>query len=113
MIIKPIDKHDEEAAKMALYLPFDKISSPVFSDKAKKVIRYFDGTAFLFIYKGQLVLTDESLYLTDAGDGTMESPIGFPRWTGSSVNELNEWFETVYSELVEFEDEYFLKIIEE
>lgn len=72
-----------------------------FSDKAKACWRYFDGSAFLFAYKGRLVMTDESLYLTEHGDGTSEAPFGAPRAEFDAWDEVEAWLEAVYDELLE------------
>ena len=49
------------------------------SEKAKKALDYLDDTAYLFHYLGKYIITDESLWLTEFGNGTMDSPFGFPR----------------------------------
>ena len=53
---------------------------------------------FLYAYKGQFVVTDESLTLTPSGDGTVEAPIGGPRWVGNSLDELERWLELIADE---------------
>ena len=97
MIDIPVDMNDPEGAKTAipLELPF------FFSAKAKAAWAYFDNTAFLFEYKDRLVVTDESMYLTEYGDGTAESPLGFPRWVCANMNELEQTLEEVYEDLKE------------
>ena len=62
---------------------------------------YFEGAAFLFSYKGHLVMTDESLYLTEHGDGSHEAPFGAPRGTFDSWDEVEAFLEEVYDELKE------------
>ena len=89
-----IDRNDPEAAVTAIEIHFPS----TFSRKAWKVIRYFDGTIFLFVYKGKFIATDESLYLTEHGDGSHEAPIGLPRWTGDSLEALERWLEAVADE---------------
>lgn len=74
-----------------------------FSAKAKACWDYFEGAAFLFSYKGQLVVTDESLYLTEHGDGSHEAPFGAPRGTFDSWDEVEAFLEEVYDELKEDE----------
>ena len=87
----PEDPNDPTAASSAL-----ELSLPLtFSAKARAAWRYFDGTAFLFEYKDQLVVTDESLWLTAAGTGEPGSPMGFPRWVGDSWEDLESWLESV------------------
>ena len=90
----PVDKNDPENSMTAVYfsVPAD------FSAKAKAAMDYFDGTAFIFEYKDRLVVTDESLYLTDHGDGTHDNPFGFPRWEGDSWEDLEGWLELVYQD---------------
>lgn len=85
----PVDMNDMLGALTAIEVPFPETFSP----RAWKVIRYLDGTAFLFFYKGQYVLTDESLYLTEHGDGTADAPFGAPRWSGDTLRELESWLE--------------------
>ena len=92
----PVDKNDPESAKTAipLELPED------FSEKAQAAWDYFDDTAFLFEYKGKLVVTDESMCLTVHGNGTPEAPLGFPRWVCDNMKELEEELEMAYDDLV-------------
>lgn len=90
----PFDGNDPDAASTAVELQIPE----TFSNRAKRVIRYFDATAFLYQYKGRFVLTDESLYLTSFGDGSPAAPIGFPRWTGDSLEELESWLEDLADE---------------
>ena len=82
-----IDRNDPQAAKTAIEIRFPG----TFCDRAWKVIRYFDGAMFLYAYKGKFVVTDESLYLTDHGDGSREAPYGGPRWIGDSLDDLEQW----------------------
>ena len=77
---RPVDRNDPEAAATAVALAFPH----ELSDNAWRMLNYLDDTAFLFAYKGQLVVTDESLDLTECGDGTPESPFGGPRWVGDT-----------------------------
>lgn len=90
-----IDRNDPQAEQTAIEIRFPD----TFCERAWKVIRYFDGTMFLYVYKGKFVVTDESLYLTDHGDGSYEAPLGGPRWTGDSLEELEAW-------LLQIADEY-------
>lgn len=89
-----VDRNDPQAATTAIEIRFPD----TFSYKAWRVIRYFEGAMFLYAYKGQFVVTDESLYLTDHGDGTAEAPFGGPRWAGSSLEELERWLEQIADE---------------
>ena len=94
---QPIDRNDPEGAAAAI-----ELTLPTgFSEKAQACWDYFDGTAFLYEYKGRLVVTDESLYLTAHGDGTAEAPLGFPRWECDSWEELERILEQTYDELRE------------
>ena len=93
----PVDRNDRESEKTAIELSLPE----GFSDKAKACWEYFDGTAFAFEYKGRLVITDESLYLTEHGDGTREAPFGGPRLECDSWEEVEDWLELVYDELDE------------
>ena len=72
------------------------------SEKAKKALDYFDDTAYLFHYLGKYIITDESLWLTDFGIGTMDSPYGFPIAEFSSLDEVGPWLECVTDDLEEF-----------
>ena len=90
----PIDKNDPQSAASAI-----ELALPTgFSEKAKACWKYFDDTAFLFEYKGKLVVTDESLWLTAYGNGTLESPLGFPRFTCDSWEELEKVLELTYDD---------------
>ena len=82
-----VDRNDAEAAVTAIELRFPS----TFSERAWKVITYFRGAMYLYSYKGKFVVTDESLYLTDHGDGSQEAPYGGPRWIGDSLEELEDW----------------------
>ena len=95
----PVDRNDPEGAKTAIELDLPE----GFSDKAKACWEYLEGAAAIFLYRGKLVLTDEALELTDAGDGSWENPCGGPRWVGSSWEGLERFLETVYDELQEDE----------
>ena len=75
--LEPIDRNDPESAATAIEYGLPES----FSGKAKACWQYFSGAAYLFEYKGQLVMTDESLYLTEHGDGSHEAPYGAPRGT--------------------------------
>ena len=93
----PIDRNDPEVAKTAV-----ELTLPAgFSEKAHKCWDYFDGTAFLYEYKDRLVVTDESLYLTEHGDGSFEAPFGFPRWVCDSWAELEHCLEETWDDLLE------------
>lgn len=95
--LKPVDKLDPEAASTAVFVDYPD----TLSEKALEAVAYFDDTAFLFSYKGRLVLTDESLWLTEAGDGSRDNPFGCPRWVGNTNEELNAWLELVADEIKE------------
>ena len=89
-----IDRNDPRAEQTAIEIRFPD----TFCERAWKVIRYFEGAMFLYVYKGKFVVTDESLYLTDHGDGSYEAPLGGPRWTGDSLEELETWLLTIADE---------------
>ena len=89
-----VDRNDPKAAVTAIELHFP----PTYSERAWKVIRYFEGTMFLYVYKGRFVVTDESLELTEVGDGTPGAPYGAPRWTGDSLDNLEQWLLTIADE---------------
>ena len=92
---RPVDMNDPESASNAICLSLPE----TFSEEAKEAWEYFGETAFLYEYKGRLVVTDESLYLTEYGDGTLEAPLGFPRVECDSWEELEKYLKTVYCEL--------------
>lgn len=89
--IVPIDMNDPESAKTAKLLEFPD----TFCARAYDVIRYFEGSMYLFRYKGRYVVTDEALYLTEHGNGTHEAPYGGPRWVGDDLDELESWLEGI------------------
>ena len=94
----PIDRNDPEHALEAV-----ELSLPAgFSDKARACWDYLEGTAFLFEYNGKLVMTDESLYLTEHGNGTAEAPWGGPRGTFETWEEVEVWLEELYDEAREY-----------
>ncbi|WP_302450037.1 hypothetical protein [Ruthenibacterium lactatiformans] len=93
-INQAIDRNDSQAAATAIELQFPK----TFSRRAWRVIRYMEGAIYLYSYKGKFVATDESLELTEYGDGTSDSPYGGPRWTGESLEELEWWLESIANE---------------
>ena len=93
----PVDRNDPEGGMAAIYY-----TVPAgFSAKAKAAMDYLDGSAFIFEYKGRLVVTDEGLYLTTHGDGSKETPMGFPRTECDSWDEIEKWLELVYQEGIE------------
>ena len=93
----PVDKNDPENALTAIYY-----STPDgFSDKAKAVMEYLDDTGWIFEYAGKLIMTDEALYLTSHGDGTHEAPFGGPRAEFDSWEEMEEWLELTYQDLLD------------
>ena len=79
-----IDRNDPLGAATAVELRFPR----TFSKKAWRVIRYFEGAMYLYSYKGKFVATDESLELTEYGDGSHEAPYGAPRFVCDTLNEL-------------------------
>lgn len=111
--IQPIDHNDPEAAKTALqiFLP-DSIDI-----RAKLALRYLDDTAFIFWYKGKLVVTDESLALTEYEGvipgrtyGPENKPVRiveFPRWEGSTLQELEAFLISVTEDLLADEPDWF------
>ena len=88
---QPIDRNNPSHAFTAIPLSWPE----TFSDRAKSVVTYFDDTAFLFYYDNQYVVTDESLELTEFGDGSPENPVGFPRFVGDSLEKVENWLEAV------------------
>ena len=92
---QPVDRNNPESAASAI-----EYSLPSgFSGKAKACWQYFSGAAYLFEYKGRLVMTDESLELTEYGDGSREAPFGAPRGEFDTWEEVEEWLEAVYDDL--------------
>ena len=69
-----------------------------FGKKARKALQYLDDTCFIFKYDGNLVITDESLELTEAGDGSLGNPIGFPRAVCKSWRGVEDYLNEVYEE---------------
>ena len=94
---RPIDRQNPEQAATAV-----ELTLPTgLSEKAWKCWDYFDGTAFAYEYQGKLVVTDESLELTEFGDGSHEAPFGAPRWVCDSWEELEAALEATYDDLEE------------
>ena len=60
-----------------------------FSQDAKDVIEYFDGSMNLFLYDGHFVVTDEALYLTEAPNG------GGPYMVTDDYDEIEEFLESI------------------
>lgn len=94
--LNPIDRNDHfsENKAIELALPYN------FSEKAKACWDYLDGTAYIFEYKNRLVVTDESLDLTEYGDGKT-LPLGCPRWICDSWEELERILELSYDDMLE------------
>ena len=93
----PVDMNDRENERTAV-----EFSLPAgFSKRAQRFWDYLDGTAFLYSYKGHLVVTDESLYLTFTNDDIHEVPFGGPRWVCDSWEELEHNLEDAWNELLE------------
>ena len=83
----PTDFCDPTSAEKAIELHIPTS----FSEKALSVLNQLKDTAFLYLYKNQFVLTDETLELT-GGTGSNGTVTG-PRWTGDTLEELEEWLE--------------------
>lgn len=97
----PVDRNNLDGQSGASAVPAEW---PELSWKATQGLAYLDpepetGTAFLFRYRGQFVITDESGDLTDCGDGSHESPFGGPRLVADSESEIQNFFEAVWSDL--------------
>lgn len=86
-----IDRNDPLAAATAIELRFPR----TFSEKAWRVIRYFEGGMYLYSYKGKFVATDESLELTECGDGSHENPYGAPRFVCDTLDDLETVLEGI------------------
>ena len=86
-----IDRNDPEKAKTAIQLEWPE----TFSRRAKMVIKYLEGTAYLYAYADHIVITDESLELTAFGGGTPEAPFGFPRYEDNTLEGVEAWLEEV------------------
>lgn len=92
---RPVDRNNPELAATAV-----ELTLPTgLSEKAQKCWDYLDGTAFAYEYQGRLVVTDESLELTEYGDGSHEAPFGAPRWECDSWEELEEALEATCDDL--------------
>ena len=94
---QPEDANDPEGAAGAIELTLPEC----FSEKAWALWEYLDDTAFLYEYKGRLVMTDESLELTAHGDGSRRAPLGGPRFVCESWEELEAALEAAYDDLRE------------
>ena len=101
--LKAIDKNNMDGAYGATAAVLDWPAN--LSEKAKKTLRYLDGTAFLFRYLGWYVITDESLWLTEFGDGTMENPYGFPRAEFDTLEEIAPWLASQADALEELDED--------
>ena len=89
---RPTDRQDPEAARTAI-----EYGLPTgFSIKAKRFWKYLEGAAYIFSYCGRLVVTDESLELTDGGDGTRENPTRCIRGSFDDWDALECWLEAEY-----------------
>lgn len=94
---QPIDMNDRENEHTAVQLDLPEN----FSEKAKRCWEYYEGAAFCYEYKGNLIVTDEGLYLTEHGDGSHDAPFGGPRWVCDSWDELEKALEENFDELAE------------
>lgn len=68
------------------------------SQRAMMVLEYFEGTMYLFRYKGKYVITDESGALEESGDGSTGKPIEGPRAIFDSTEEIEPWLESIADE---------------
>lgn len=99
----PVDRNNLDGQFGASAVPAEW---PELSWKATQGLAYLDpdpetGTAFLFRYRGQFVITDESGDLTDCGDGSHESPFGGPRYVGN-LEGIEPWLERVWLDTCEW-----------
>lgn len=91
--IFPIDRNHPEDSELAV-----DVSWPTgLTERGKRVIKYFENSAFLYYYKGNFVITDESGDLTDSGDGEA-SPLGGPRMTSPNYSDVKLWIEEIGQE---------------
>ena len=81
------DFNNPEHASSAVTLDWPE----TFSDPAQDVIRYFDGTMFLFLYDSRYVVTDESLALSESSEPG--APACTPRYVGDSLDAVEGWLE--------------------
>lgn len=65
------------------------------SNKANTYIAYLGDTAFLFKYQGRFIVTDESLFLTEAPDNS-NGPIG----EFETIDKMADWLEDGYKSLL-------------
>jgi hypothetical protein len=78
-----------------------EVEWPELSFRARQGLAYLEDSAFLFRYRGQFVITDESGDLTECGTGAMGDPAGCPRLVTDSVPEIQKFLEDVWSDLCE------------
>lgn len=91
--LRAYDRNSPETENQAIGLTLPES----FSRAAKYAWEYFDGSAFAFEYKGRLVITDEALELTEAGDGTPGNPYGTPRAIFDNWTEVEAWLEEIWT----------------
>lgn len=91
--LRAYDRNAPEKADQAIGLTLPES----FSRAALYAWEYLDGAAFAFEYDGHLVITDESLELTEAGDGSPGNPIGCPRAIFDSWPEVEAWLEEIWT----------------
>lgn len=95
---QPVDYSDPEGAKDAI----EYAVPDGFCEEAKAMMNYLEGAAFIFSYKGNLVLTDETLELTECRPGKLGIPenlVGGPRVVCPDWNDLECWLTACYEEM--------------
>lgn len=88
--IRPVDKNNMDGQRGATAVPVDW---PVgLSRKATQALLYLDGAVFLFLYRGEYIITDESGWLTESDKDNI---CGGPRAEFTSLDKVGPWLERV------------------
>lgn len=95
--IRPVDVNNMDGQRGATAAPVDWPEG--LSRKATQALLYLDGAAFLFLYRGDYIITDESGLLTETGK---DYCYGGPRAEFRSLNEIGPWLEELARELEDF-----------
>lgn len=83
-----------------LPVPVTEYTVPTgFCPAALEMMNYLEGTAFIFEYGDVLIMTDESLDLTIAGDGTPQDPYGGPRGVFETWDEMEAFLAETWKEI--------------
>lgn len=94
--IRPIDRNSNDSAYGMTAVP---VEWPDDLTRSQEMARaYWEDEAAVFKYMGRYVITDDSGYLTEWGDGTEGKPFGGPMAVLDTEEDVRDWLDDTYRE---------------